>query len=141
MVFSIKYNNDNDSIDMMITGCHDPSCNKKNGCGEFEHISKPFHPKLVSPLGRLFLHLTFNRMHRIENILKKFEEFFDIEENKDIHGLKIMKDLIIEDCNTDNDWKVCKTCYEKYKNGTRKFEDVYYIVPKFDLCEEHITSK
>ena len=136
MAFSIKYDNDTDFINMVITGCHDKNCTE-HGCGEFEHISKKFDRKLVSPLGRLFLHLMFNRRHRIEGILKKFEDFYDIEENKEIHGLKVMKNIIIEDCNTDTDWKVCKTCYENYKNDTRKFEDVYYTVPQYDFCDEH----
>ena len=110
---------------------------KKNGCGSFEFISQKFDQNLVSPLGRLYLHLMFGRKHRVDGILKKFEEFYDIEENKELHGLKVMKDIIIEDCNSDPDWKVCKICHENYKNDTRKFENVYYTVPELNSCEEH----
>lgn len=104
MAFSLKFDSSKNSIDMIMSGCHDPECSGKNGCGEFETISKEFHNRLVSPLGRLYLHLVFGRKHRINGILKKFEEFFDLEENKDLNGLKVMKNIIIEDCNSDNDW-------------------------------------
>jgi hypothetical protein len=79
----------------------------------------------------------FGRQHRLEGILRKYEQFYEKQENKNKNGIDTMKNIIIEDCNTDEDWKICSKCYEEYKNKERNFEQVYYTIPNLEGCDFH----
>ena len=66
MALALNFDKSTNSVVMRITGCHDKHYSNKNGCGELEIITKEFDQKLVSPLGRLFLHTVFGRSYRIQ---------------------------------------------------------------------------
>lgn len=137
MAFSVQMTNKNEIL-MIINGCNDKNCTGENGCGQFDIITVPYDSRNVSPPMRLLLHNIFGRQYRLKNILTKYEEFYENEENKGKNGCETMKNIIIDDCNTDNDWKICSKCYEEYKNDERKFEKVYYTIPDLLYCDFHI---
>ena len=47
------------------------------------------------------------------------------------------KKIILEDLETDTTWKICTKCDVEYKNKSRTFEKINYVVPEKDLCFFH----
>jgi len=124
-------------VEMVINGCNDPNCTEENGCGQIELFCSPYDQKNVSPLVILFLHNIFGRQDMLEGILRKYEQFYEKQENKGKNGIDTMKDIIIEDCNIDESWKICPKCYEEYKNNKAVFENVSYTIPDLKGCDYH----
>lgn len=136
MAISIKYNNG--IIDCIISGCH---CSG-NGCNtnkcDILKVSEKFNVNRATPITRMFLHTSFGRQSNIDNIIYKFTQHFD-EQNEDENGLNYMKKLILDDCEKDKTWKMCPICQTEYNEKIRKFENIIFIVPYLDACVEHKT--
>jgi hypothetical protein len=128
-------------IELVISGCHNGECKEKsNGhvvCGEIEILTENFHPYLASPLTRLFLHIQFGRKYKIDEIISKFDKYFENGQHNDENAIPFLKKTILEELETDNSWKICTKCKTEYDNKTRKFEKIYYIIPSENLCIMH----
>ncbi len=126
------------SIELCISGCHNSDCNKQsNGCGEIEILTEQFHPYVITPLTRLFLHIQFGKKYKIDDLIKKFEEHFKDGQNIEENGIEYFKKIILEYLETDEIWKICKNCNSEYKSGCRTFEKINYVVSDKDLCFFH----
>jgi len=129
---------ENSYIKLCISGCHNGNCNKQsNGCGEIEILMEQFHPYVATPLTRLFLHIQFGRKYKIDNLIQKFDEYFKDGQNIEENGIDYFKKIILEDLETDTTWKICTKCDVEYKNKSRTFEKINYVVPEKDLCFFH----
>lgn len=129
---------ENPIIKLCISGCHNGDCiTNSNGCENNEIFTEVFHPYVVTPITRLFLHVQFNRKHKIDVLIKNFENHFESGQNYEENGIEYFKKIILEDLETDSSWKVCPKCSSEYKNKIRKFEKINYIVPYVDLCIFH----
>lgn len=129
---------DNSIITLCISGCHNGNCNKEsNGCGDIQIFTESFHPYISTPLTRLFLHIQFGREYKIDEFIKKFDEYFKDGNNINENGVEYFKKIILEDLETDSTWKICPVCSIEYNNGIRQFEKINFIVPEKDLCIFH----
>jgi len=136
MALSISF--ENSSIKLYILGCHNGNCNKlSNSCGEIEILTEQFHPYVKTPLTRLFLHIQFGQKYIIDNLIKQFQEYFDENKHFEENGIDYFKKIILENLETDESWKICSKCDTEYKNKSRTFEKINYIVPEKDLCFFH----
>lgn len=128
-------------IQLSILGCHNGDCKtKSNGCGDIQVFKETFHPYVATPITRLFLHIQFGRKYKIDNLITRFEEHFANGNNHQENGIEYFKKIILEELETDSSWKICSKCDSEYKENTRKFENINYIIPNVDLCVFHKTK-
>ena len=70
-------------------------------------------------------------------LIKQFQEYFDDNKNFEENGIDYFKKIILENLETDESWKICSKCDTEYKNKSRTFEKINYIVPEKDSCFFH----
>lgn len=128
-----------------VIECHLCGCKGGHRTEHSTHkiVREPFSPDRASPVTRLFLHQFFGRSYRLDNILGKYVAVIEsqtAEEKAVEDGLFILQHIIIEDCKTDRDWRICQECSREYEDGTRPFENVLFVVPTKRLCPEHVRA-
>jgi hypothetical protein len=100
-------------------------------------IIEAFNPNKTTPITKLLLHSVFGRKYRLDDILHQYEEKIEINQASTIERIKIFEQIILDDCKSDLDWKICSICEDEYMNEKRAFENVLFIVPELNYCVEH----
>lgn len=140
MALAVFINNSVITLSMM--GCHNGHHDTKtNGCGvdcgEIRTFDEKFHPYIVTPITRLFLHSQLGPGYKIDELVAKFDTYFSNNQNHQESGIDYWKKIILESLQNDLTWGICPSCDFEYKNGTRMFENVNYIAPQTNLCYFH----
>ena len=104
---------------------------------EKEIITEIFHPYVVTPLTRLFFNKEYGQKYKINKMIKKFNKYVVLGENDRENNMEAFKQIILEVLLNDSKWLICSKCDLEYKEKSRKFENINYIIPTADLCLFH----
>lgn len=134
MAISISLNKSKEVV-MILNGCYHKDICRSNGCYHFEYFKTKIDIYKPNTISQMYLYLAMGRKERLNNLIKKYNEYFFDRLNE--NGIDYLKKIILEDLENDSLRKTCIKCKKLYEENKIKFEDIMYILRNLDYCLDH----